>query len=115
MEKRSFVELAEMVYQYYTKCIDLDIAFLKADASEDEQRRLLEDVVFVRRVNLYKAEKKEELITGLFDLKDSLNEGIKLQVLMKLGKIIYPTKFKDGNIDEKETISPDRVILVGDE
>ena len=106
-EERRIVELAEVVYQNYTRGLDLDIAFLKADTSEEDQQTLLDDTVFTRRINLFKAEKKEELIEGLYELKSSENEGIKLQVLMKLGKIIYRTKFKDGDSNDRDVISPD--------
>jgi len=52
----------------------------------------------------------------LIDLKTTQNEGLKFQVITKLGKMIYPEKFKENTEDGPEIpITPDRIILMGSE
>jgi len=113
-ERLRLSELAEVVYQNYTRSLNVNIAFLKANVSERDKQILLNDTLFVRRVNLYIAEMQEGLIEDLLDLKTTQNEGLKFQVITKLGKMLYPEKFRENADDGPEIpITPDRIILMG--
>lgn len=113
-ERYRLSELAEVVYQNYTRSLNVNIAFLKANVNEKDKQLLLNDSLFVRRVNLHIAEMQEGLIEDLIDLKTTQNEGLKFQVITKLGKMIYPEKFKENIDNETEIpITPDRIILMG--
>jgi len=107
-------ELAEITYQHYTRSLDLNVAFIKADLTEKEKQLLMDNALFIKRINLFTADFKEDLINDLRDLKSSENEAIKLQVLTRIGKMIYPEKFNDNDSKERVMpITPDRIILTG--
>ena len=113
-EQLRLSELAETVYQHYTRSLNVNIAFLKVNVNEKDKQALLNDTLFIRRVNLFTVEMQEELIEDLISLKGTLNEGLKFQVITRLGKMIYPEKFKENVDDGPEIpITPDRIILMG--
>ncbi len=113
-EKLRLSELVETVYQHFTRSLNVNIAFMKVGVDEKDKQTLLNDTLFIRRINLYTVEIQEELIQDLRELKGTLNEGLKFQVITRLGKMIYPEKFKE-NVEGEETIpiTPDRIILKG--
>lgn len=113
-EKLRLSELAEIVYQHYTRSLNVNIAFLKSNINEKDKQSLLNDTLFIRRVNLHTVEMQEELIEDLINLKGTLNENLKFQVVTRLGKMIYPEKFKENVEDGTEIpITPDRIVLMG--
>ena len=115
-ERYRLSELAEVVYQNCTRSLNVNIAFLKANLNEEEKQALLNNSLFIRRINLCLIDQQESLITDLLDLKSSQNETIKLQVIMKLGKMLYSSKFNESDEAEKSLpITPDRIVLMGSE
>lgn len=109
----TFVEKKELVYQAYIKSLDMDIAFLKVGLSKDDKERVLNDICFNRRVEIFDAEYQESLITDLNSLrKTAFNEGVKLRALEALGEMFYKKRFKDkANIQNQNV--PDTIILEG--
>ena len=115
-ERRRLSELAEQVYQHYTRSLNVNIAFMKVNVNEKDKQSLLNNTLFIRRVNLFQIEMQEELIKDLIDLKGTLNENLKFQVVTRLGKMVYPEKFRENVEGEPDIpITPDRIILMGSE
>jgi len=113
-ERLRLSELAEIVYQHYTRSLNVNIAFMKVNVNEKDKQTLLNDTLFIRRVNLHTVEMQEELIADLITLKGTLNEGLRFQVITRLGKMLYPEKFRENPDDGPEIpITPDRIILMG--
>ena len=109
----TFVEKKELVYQAYTKSLDMDIAFLKIGLSKDDKEKVLNDTCFNRRIEIFDAEYQESLITGLNTLRKSAeNEGVKLRALEALGEMFYKKRFKDKVNVQNQNV-PDTIIMEG--
>jgi len=109
----TFVEKKELVYQAYTKSLDIDIAFLKIGLSEDDKEKVLNDICFNRRIEIFDAEYQESLITGLNTLrKTAENEGVRLRALEALGEMFYKKRFKDKVNVQNQNV-PDTIIMEG--
>jgi len=112
----TFVEKKELVYQAYTKSLDMDIAFLKIGLSEDDKEKVLNDICFNRRIEIFDAEYQENLITDLNNLRktgfDEKGAGIKLHALEVLGEMFYKKRFRDKVNVQNQNV-PDTIIMEG--
>ena len=108
----TFIEKKELVYQAYIKSLDMDIALLKIGLSKDDNEKVLNDICFNRRIEIFDAEYQESLISGLNGLRHAENEGVRLRALEALGEMFYKKRFKDKSNIQNQNV-PDTIILEG--
>ena len=99
-------QVKEQIYQSYEKTLDLDLAFKKFGVSEEEQKVLEKDEAFQARLAYAEANKKEQLLSNLFDLANrAKNDGVRLNALMEIMKTYYPERFgKDKFSDDIQQV-----------
>jgi hypothetical protein len=114
MKKQSIEEKMELVFSTYTDSLDLDIAFLKHAISRDEQKEMLNDSSFMRRIEIYDCMFQEELIVDLRNLAKTANsDAVRLSSIKELGQIFYKKKFNEKKNDNFTGLVPDKVVLAG--
>ncbi len=108
---------AELAYEAYRSCLDLNIAYMRAGLTDIERVLIAKDVDFLARVQLVVFEEQERLIGNLRDLSYSQTENIKLTATLKLGSMLYASRFEPKELPkEKETEEqkvPDVIFLTG--
>lgn len=110
----TIIEKQELVYNTYMNCLDLDIAFLKNSIDEDDKRQILNDRGFQKRIEIYDAMVKEELIVDLRHLSKHGETGsVRLTAIKKLGEMFYTKKFVEPENDNRRGQVPDKIILCG--
>ena len=108
------VERAELVLQAFEVCYDLDVAFARAGATDDERVAIEADALFHRRVKLAEYAIREWIIKGVKDVAEGAeNDGVRLSALTKLGELLYAEKFRPQSV-QAPTMAPNVTIeLVG--
>jgi hypothetical protein len=107
-------ELAELVYQSFERCHDLEIAFAKVCVSDDDRAAIEADANFQARVRLVQFEMQEHLFAKLRNLMESDNESIAYQATMRLGEMLYAKRFKgDASQDTKPLDLPTVIMMKG--
>jgi hypothetical protein len=110
----SLVEQAELVYQAFEACHDLDIAFAKIGVSDDDRSAIEADSGFQARVQLARYVLQERIFTSLLEKIDSPNESISLQATLQLGNLVYKRRFKNTSDDEDlASRRPTSISLMG--
>lgn len=113
MKIDAYAETAELVFRNYVKSLDLTIAMRRAGCTDEEAEELKSDEEFMARIELVDFDVQEELITSLRELCQSPNENVKLSATLKLGEMVYKSRFKqklDGGSDVRV---PDKIVLKG--
>ncbi len=106
-------EKIEVLFDSYTRTLDMEISYLRAGLSEEECELVEADEILKIRIALYDAEIREQLIQNMRDLSQSGNESIKLNATTELGKMIYKERFNNDRDDEGNGKIPKVVTLVG--
>ena len=111
-----YAEKAEIAYEAYKGCLDLEIAYLRAGLSDIERTLIENDVDFKARIQLVVYDEQERLITNLRDLSHSYNENIKLTATLKLGSMMYSERFREPTKAEEKPAEqkvPTTIVLTG--
>lgn len=96
----TFDEKIEMVYQTYKRTLDLEVSLVLVPLSEEDRDALRNDEDLKALIAVSDAQMKERLIVRLQNIADtSLNDGVALSAVGQLGKMFYPTRFKNETID----------------
>ena len=107
-------EKKELVIRAFTILHDIDKAFIKVGVSKTDQKALLKNKTFCRRIEIEAINYYESLVTGLDELKDSaFNEGVKLRAIEKLGELFNKDIFSSKLDQNNRQIVPDKIILDG--
>lgn len=104
-------ELAVSTYQI---TFDRELAYTKAEFTEDEIKQLDSDQEFQDRLNYFLVLKKEELATEFWSLIKSPDEKVRLKTILELGPLIYPEFFNRNKVNDK-SITADEVRAFFDE
>jgi hypothetical protein len=108
-----YAEKLELVYQQYTKSLDLDIALTIVPLSDTDRLRLIDDPDLAARIAVCDAQVKDDLITDLRSLsKTATSEGVRLTALKELGRTLYPRRFKDNVQQPFDNVNVVRYELV---
>ncbi len=105
-------EQKELVFNYYSLSLDLDIAVLKAGLNRDQISKLYEDKIFMSRIQLEDAEVQTDLMTTLRGLMESDNEAIKLKATLKFAEVHYKKRFSPSKYDRADDLINDRPVNI---
>lgn len=97
----AYANKLELVYRAYERSLDLEIAMLVIDLTNEEKKKLSEDEDLKMRIAIYDAHQREDLIDRLRSLiSDSESDSVRLAAIKELGKTLYPKRFKNDSVEE---------------
>lgn len=102
----------EIVFNYYSMSLDLDIAILKAGLNPDQITMLYDDTEFMARIQLEDAEVQTEIVTTLRSLMESSNEAIKLKAVLKFAEVHYKKRFSPSKYDRADDLLTERPVNI---
>jgi hypothetical protein len=110
---QEYAHKLELVYRAYERSLDLDIALMVVDLSDEERETLNKDNSLLVRIAIYDAHQREDLIDRLRNLiSEAESESVRLAAIKELGRTLYPKRFNDKSREEDSRGSErDRVVV----
>lgn len=99
----------ELAIESYKLTFDKDLAYAKAEMTEDEIKLLENDPEFQTRLNYFLVLEREEIVREFKNLLKSPDEKIRFATIKELGPLIYPAFF-NRNKDGRRPVTPEEVL-----
>lgn len=109
----TYDEKVELVCQEYSLSLDLEIAVHRAQLTEQEYEKFINDQYAEERIRIITEDLHIELITKLKSLADSINESVKYKAVSDLGKMFYKKRFRDTVDNDSNKRVPTKIVLIG--
>ena len=104
----------EIAVRSYEITFDKELAYTKAELTEEEKVSLDNDLEFQSRLNYFLVLKREELALDFWSLLKSADEKVKLKTVLELGPLVYPNFF-NRNKGDRKPVTADEVREFFDE
>jgi hypothetical protein len=94
----SYAEKLELVYQEFQTTLDLETSLMMVPLNDTDREQLRQDPELAAMMQVARARKFGDIITGITDIANTLGEksvGTRLTALRELGRVLIPEKFKE--------------------